>query len=162
MSFNFPEEFKLVLGGSVLPIQAANALSTGDYICCKNVQKAWAVITHQGANDTDLVLEFSEATDVAGSGAADVTKTVPNWRDNDAGTGSDTLVKQTDAATVTIDPATQNPVLVVMEWDPAKFTAGYDCIAVKGNNGHGSNNVHVLWILEMRYADNQPPSVIID
>lgn len=159
---NFPEHYKLVLGGSVLPIQAANALSTGDYICCKNVNKAWAVITHVGANDTDLTLEFSEAEDVAGTNAADVTKTFPIWRDNDSGTGSDTVSRSADAATAVIDPATQNPVLVVMEWDPAKFTAGFDCIAVKGNAGHASNNVHVLWVLEMRYQGVPFPTVITD
>ena len=162
MSFNFPEEFKVVLGGSVLPIQAANALSTGDYISMKNVNKAWAIITHVGANDTDLTLEFSEASDVAGSDAADVTKTFPIWRDNDAGTSSDTVTRSTDAATVAIDPATANPVLVIMEWDPAKHTAGLDCIAVKGNSGHGSNNVHVLWILDMRFRGVPFPSVIVD
>lgn len=160
--FNFPGEFKLVLGGSVLPIQAANALSIGDYICMKNVNKAWAVITHVGANDTDMVLKFNEATDVAGSGAADMTKTVPIWSDIDAGTGSDTLVRQTDAATYTIDPATMNPVMVVMEFDPSKFSAGFDCVALKATGGHGSNNVHVLWILEMRYKGIPFPTVITD
>jgi hypothetical protein len=157
-----PEALKPVIGGSVLPVQAANALATGDYICCKNVQKAWAIVIHQGSNDTDLTLEFSEATDVAGTSAADVTKTFPIWYDSDAGTGSDTLTRATDAATYTIDPATANPVMVIMEWDPAKFTAGYDCIAVKGNAGHASNYVVVLWLLEMRYADPSPPTVITD
>lgn len=157
-----PECFKPVLGGSVLPIQAANALSVGDYICCKHVHRAWAVITHVGGNDTDLTLEFSEATTVAGGSAQDVTATSRIWADIDAGTGSDTLVRQTDAATFAIDPATMNPCLVVMEWDPSQFSSGYDCIAVKGNSGHGSNNVHVLWFLQMRDQADPPPSVIID
>jgi len=162
MNLNFPEVFKCVLGGSVLPIQAANALSTGDYICCKHVHKAWAIITHVGSNDTDLLLEFSEATAVDGTGAADVTATFPIWRDNDAGTSSDTFTRSTDAATANIDPATQNPVLIIMEWDPAKHTAGYDCIAVKGNNGHASNNVHVLWVLLMDDHGIPFPTVITD
>jgi len=160
--FTFPEHCKLVFGGSVLPIQAANALSLGDYICCKNVQKAWAIITHVGANDTDLTLEFRQAADVADTDGVDVTKTFPIWSDVDAGTGSDTLVRQTDAATYVIDPATMNPVMVVMEWDPQKFAAGLDCIAVKGNAGHASNNVHVLWVLAMRYSGMPFPTVITD
>jgi len=160
MSFTLPENLKLAIGANTTAIVAANALSTGDYISMKNVHKAWCVVIHDGANDTDLTLEFSEATSVAGGSAADVTATFPIWLDSDAGSGSDTLVRQTDAATVTIDPATQNPVMVVMEWDPAKHTAGYDCVAIKGNNGHASNNVCALWFLETRYPADQPPTAI--
>jgi hypothetical protein len=163
--FTLPESLKIVGGGPGLgagPIVAANALGTGDFVCMKNVHKAWAVIVHQGANDTDLTVELREATDVAGGTAADVTATLPIWADVDFGTQSDALSRQTDAATYAIDPATESPIILVIEWDPAKHTAGYDCIAVKGNNGHASNNVCVLWFLETRYPADQPPTAITD
>ena len=65
MSFNFPEQLKVVLGGSNQPIAAANALSVGDYICMKNVNKAWAIVVHVGTNDTDLTVRVS----LSGTGA---------------------------------------------------------------------------------------------
>lgn len=164
MRLTLPEDLKLVLSttGASGAILAGNALSTADYVCMKNVNKAWLVLVHQGANDTDLVVSFSEATAVAGTGAAAVTATMPIWKDVDAGSASDTLSRQTDAASLTIDPATQNPVLAVFEWDPAKFSAGYDCLAVVGTGGHASNYVMAMWFLDTRYPADQPPAAITD
>jgi hypothetical protein len=160
--FSLPESLKIVLGSNGLPIVAANALSTGDYICMKGVHKAWCVVVHSGANNTDLVVSFMEATSVAGGSAAAITATMPMWKDINAGSLSDTLVRQTDAANVTIEPDLHSTQLTVFEWDPAKFSAGFDCIAVKGATGHASNNVCVLWFLDARYPADQPPAVITD
>lgn len=161
MLITVPEHFKVVGGGpSGGPIVAADALSTGDYISLANVHRATCIVVHNGANDTDLTVSFMKATDIAGSGAAAVTSTQAIWRDNDAGSQSDTLVRQTDAANAVIDPATQNPVIAVFQIDPAKLGATYDAIACKGAGGHASNDVCVLWLLEMRHAADQPPAVI--
>jgi hypothetical protein len=73
-------------------------------------------------------------------------------------------VRQTDAAAYAIDPATQNPVLLVFEWDPAKHTAGYDCITLAkgGAGGHSSNVVSAYAFLAERFPQATPPSAIID
>ena len=158
-----PEVFKFVSGGPAAgPSCAANALSTGDYVCLKNVHMAYCVVVHQGANDTDLTISFKEATAVAGTGAATISATLAFWTDDDWGSGSDTMTRQTDAANDTIDPATENPVIQVWQIDPAKLSAGYDCVACVGTNGDASNDLCVLWLLQTRYAADQPPTAITD
>ncbi len=159
-----PEHFKIVI---VAPIAAANAVAY-DTINCKNALKVWFLITHTGSNNTDMTITLNESTDVAGSTSTTVTATVPIWRDEDAGTASDALVRDaTDAATVTIDADASANQLIVIEWDPAKFTttAGgvdYDSIFFSDTGGHGSNNVTVIAIIETRYPQATPPSAIID
>jgi hypothetical protein len=155
---NFPEACKVVWVG---PGNAANALGC-DYICTKNLLKVWFLVKHKGANDTDLTLGLTEATDVAAGTNAAVTATFPIWVDADHGTSSDLLVRQTDAASYVIDPALYGNSLVVIEWDPVKHSAGYDCIAVTGTNGHGSNIVNIVAIGELKYQSASPPSIIID
>jgi len=157
-----PEAFKICCGSNGDAIVAANALSTGDYICLKNVHMAYCIVVHSGSTDTDLTVGFSEATAVAGTSAAAITATFPLWTDTDWGSASDTLTRQTDAATDAIDPATEDPVIQVWQIDPAKLSAGFDCIAVTGTNGNASNNVCVLWFLETRYPGDQPPTAITD
>ena len=155
---NFPEKYKIV---GVVNGAAANSLGC-DYICTKNLKKLWFVIRHKGANDTDLTLSLTEATDVAAGTNAAVTATFPIWVDTDHGTSSDGLVRQTDAASYVIDPALYGSSLVVIEWDPVKHTTGYDCITLTGASGHGSNVVSVFAIGELKYASASPPSVITD
>jgi len=159
MSFTLPENFKLV---RVQTAVACNAFTLSDYICCKNAHKVWFIVSHAGANDTDLTVGLTEATTVAGGSAAAVTATVPIWKDTDHGTSSDTLVRATDAATDVIDPATEGAQLMVIQWDPSKHTAGFDCIAVSGSGGHANNTVWVLALIEERYPQATPPTAITD
>jgi len=155
--FGIPENLKPVL----LFNGAANAVLC-DTISCKNAKKMWFLIFHAGANDTDLTLTLQEATDVASATNQAVTKTCPIWKDIDAGTTSDALVRQTDAASLDIDPATQNPVLAVIEWDPAKFSAGYDCIYLADAGGNAGNTIQIFAFVLPRYPQASTPSVIID
>lgn len=154
----FPETHKIVwaLNGG-----AANSF-TCDTVCCKNAKKVWFLIKHKGTTDTDLTLSLKEATDVASGTNRAVTATFPIWADVDHGTSSDTLVRQSDAASYTIDPALEGPTLVVLEWDPAKHTDGYDCVYVVGSGGNASNTVDIVAIVEMKYQQASLPSVIID
>lgn len=155
----FSERFKIV---RIQQTVAANAFTLSDYLCMKNVKRATFIVSHAGTNDTDLTVGLDEATAVAGSTHAAVTATFPIQVDIDHGITSDILVRQTDAASYAIDPATSGSAIVVMEWDPAKHTDGYDCIAVTGSGGHGSNTVTVFAILEMKYQQASLPSCIID
>lgn len=155
--------FKFPLGAvpRLLFQGAANAVVC-DVMSMKNVSRAWFLVVHSGANDTDLTLQLTEATDVAAGTNAAVTKACPIWRDNDAGTTSDTLVVQTDDDNIVIDPATQNAVVAVIEWDPAKHTDGYDCVYLADSGGHASNIVTIVGLTEMKYQQGTPPSVITD
>ena len=155
--FGIPQNLKPVL----LYNGAANAVAC-DIISCKTAKKVWFLIFHAGANDTDLTLSLEEAKEVAGSTHQAVTKTCPIWKDIDAGTTSDEMTRQTDAVSLVIDPATQNPVLAVIEWDPAKFSDGYDCIYLADALGHANNTVQIFGFILPRYKQDIPPSVIID
>jgi hypothetical protein len=155
--FGIPENLKPVL----LFTGAANAVAC-DIMSLKNAKKAWFLVLHTGANDTDLTLQLQEATLVDGVTNQAVTKACPIWRDNDAGTASDALVRQTDDDNIVIDPATEAPVLAVIEFDPAKFSSGYDCIYLADTGGHASNFCHILGFVLPRYPQATPPSVIVD
>ena len=61
-------------------------------------------------------------------------------------------MQQTDAASLTIDPdGTDSTMLFVLEWDPAKFTPGYDCLAVDGTTGDAADYVVMLAFIQERY-----------
>jgi hypothetical protein len=144
---------------------AANVVA-GDYISCKNAAGLiFFLIYHDDTgNDTDLAVSLTEATNVAAGTNAAVTATFPIWADIDCGTSSDTLERQTDAASYVINTGLTpgNNHLVVIAWDPAKHTAGYDCISVTGAGGDGSNTCTVFAIFKNKYAGNPLPSAIID
>ena len=159
MGICLPEDLKIV---RVQTVVACNAFTTSDYICDKYAHKVWFIIGHAGATDTDLTLGLREATNVAGGTSAVVATTFPIWTDIDHGVASDALVRQTDAATDVIDPAAEGAQLTVFEWDPAKHTAGYDCIAVRATGGNAANTVWVLALIWERYAQDPPPSAIVD
>lgn len=156
-SFSLVEKFKPVL----LYKGAANAVDC-DYISCKNAHKVWFFISHAGANDTDLVLTVTEASDVAGTAAATVGKSCPIYSVVST-TSTDALTREaTDGTAVTIDPATEGSQTIVIEWDPAKHAAGLDCITLADSGGHASNSVHIYAFVETRYPQAVPPTAITD
>lgn len=157
--FHFPRDVKPVL----LFQGAANAVAC-DVICTKLIKKLWFLITHTGSTDTDLTLQLQEATDVAAGTNQAVTVACPIWRDNDAGTSSDVLAAQTPDDNIVIDPATQNGVVAVIEWDPAKHdhADGFDCIYLADTGGNAANVVSIIALCQMKYQGEQPPSVIVD
>ena len=157
MALYFPQDVKPVL----LYQGAANAVAC-DYISLKNVMKFWFLVTHTGANDTDLVLTVKEATSVAGGSVQTIGRTVQIWLDADAGTTSDTLVRQTDATGYTIDPATQDGVQIVFQIDPAYLSAGFDCVNLGDSGGHASNICTIHAICEMNFQMATPLTVITD
>ena len=141
--FNVPQQLKLVncYNG------AANAVAC-DVVSMKNFVRGWFVVLHNGANDTDLTLSLYQATNVAAGTNKAVTTAQANYLDADQGTSSDILAKQADAYTITIDPATQNGVLWVLEVDPATLDLanGYDCVYLADSGGNASNVCTILFI----------------
>lgn len=135
--------------------------TNGDYVSLKNVQKAFAIFKHAGANDTDLVCKLKEATTVAGGSATDITASVRIWT-TPGTTSSDTWTRETDAATYTIDPATLGSAIVVMEVNPIILSSGFDCIQAYTTGGHASNFATAFYMLQMRYKSDSPPSAIAD
>lgn len=164
MAQTFPEKYKVVC----LYKGAANTLGAAgvtDYICCKNAHRVWFLISHNGTTDTDLTaIGLKEATLVDGVTSANVAATFPIWSISAASyLTADTWTRETDAASYTpIDPAAKGDTSLLFEWDPAKHTAGYDCIAVRCAGGDAANWVHIFAFIETRYPQDSPPSAIID
>jgi len=158
-NLTLPEAFKIVQGHE--PV-AANALGTCDYVCCKNMKKLWVILHHySGGGDTDLVLTINEATAVAGTSAAAITVACPIWYNVDTAS-ADLLTRATDAYTFTVDTGAGLDQIWIMEWDPANFSAGFDCFALASSGGNASNIVSVMYFAEYRYQSDVPVSAITD
>lgn len=155
------EKYKIV---EAITPTAANAITTAcDYVSLKNIHKAWVVVNHYSAGgDTDAVFGVREATAVAGTGVTAITTVMPGWLNTDT-SASDTLTKQTSAATYTIDTGAAKPQLLVIEVDPAILSAGFDVIqAYETGGGNAANYASVIYILEPRYPQAVPPTAITD
>ena len=159
MNFTLPESLCVV---EACRPNLQNGLDTGDAICCKNLSKVWVVLqNYSGGGDTDLVIYLYEATDVAIGTTAVITATFPIWTNLDTAT-SDQFTKQDDAANYTVDTEAADNSIVILEWDPAKFTAGYDCLYVLSTGGNVANYGSALYIGLPMYQSDNPPSIIVD
>lgn len=153
----FPEQVKPVL----LYHGAANAVDC-DVVSTKNLNKVTFMVWHYGANDTDLVLSLYESDDVAKSTTAAITKTCPIYYISAASTSADTYTRATDAYSYTIDPATQGTCILLIEFDPAKLSEGYDCVYLADSGGNASNVVTIFAMCEMKHPKLSPLTVITD
>jgi hypothetical protein len=111
-------------------------------------------------DDVDLVVTWNESTDVAGGTTSAITATCPIWYNIDTAT-ADLLTRATDAITFTINTGAGKNQLWIMEWDPAKFSAGYDCFQIR-MSGAGASIVDVLYIAEPRYQSDVNVAAITD
>lgn len=158
-NLTLPEAFKIVQAHE--PV-AADALADCDYVSCKNLKKLWAIVHHySGGGDTDLVFTINEATAVAGTGEQAITETCPIWYNLDTSL-ADLFTRATDAYTFTVDTGAGKDQIWILEWDPAKFSAGFDCFSLSSTGGNASNIVSVLYVGVPRYQSDSPPAVITD
>jgi len=163
-----PESCKIVVGAVNL---ATSSLTTGvaDLVCLKNVHRATIFVAIDCAAGGATVLQPERATDVAGTGLVDIATVVQIWINEDIAT-SDTLVRQTDATSVTLTGDT-NDKLVVFQINPATLitnTAGsaptfFDCLGIyDSSGGESTDKATVIYELWERYQQATPPSAIID
>ena len=156
---NLPEQFKIVdaSAGAV----TSNGGVTCDYVSLKNVNMAWILASFDQAVGHATVVQPQKATAVAPAGATSITVSVPNWENNATAT-LDAFTKNADATAVTLsaDVAAHQ---VLVQIDPAQLGATYDVMGCTiSNSAQATNFVSVVYLLEMRYAQALPPSVIAD
>ena len=161
---SLPEQFKIV---QVAVSQVADTV-TYDVVCCKNAHKVWFVIMQLYGGNTDITFSLTELTAVGGTTAA-VTAAFPVWYDVDvaaATTGAaatthiDALTLITSGASHIMDTGAGKSQMCIIEWDPSKHTAGYDCIQITDASGSGSNYITALAIIQERYPQASPPSAV--
>ena len=157
-NFTLPESLKIVQGHE--PSIGSTLLNTSDIISCKNLLKVWAVLSMTYVDDIDLVVTWNESTDVAGGTTSAITVVCPIWYNIDTAS-ADLLTRATDAITFTIDTGANLNQLWIMEFDPAKFTKGYDCFQIR-MSGAGASIVDVLYLGFPRYSADVLPSAITD
>ena len=157
-NLTFPEVFKIVQAHE--PAIGSALLNTSDIVSCTNLKKLGAVLSMTYVDDVDLVVTWNESTDVAGGTTAAITATCPIWYNIDTAS-ADLLARATDAITFTINTGANKNQLWIVEWDPAKFSAGYDCFQIR-MSGAGASIVDVLYIGEPRYQSDVVPTAITD
>jgi len=52
--------------------------------------------------------------------------------------------------------------MVVIEWDPALHSSGYDCIKLADSGGDASNNAAAIAVIDYRYKGTSVPVAITD
>jgi len=157
-NLTLPEAFKIIQGHE--PAVGSALLNTSDIISCKNFKKVWAVLSMTYVDDVDLVVTWNESTDVAGTGTTAITEVCPIWYNIDTAT-ADLMARATDAITFTIDTGAGKNQLWIMEWDPAKFSDGFDCFQIR-MSGAGASIVNVEYWGEPRYQSDVVPTAITD
>lgn len=155
---NLPEVLKIVNG---TPVVTTTGGVTCDYISLKNAVKVTIIVELLQAVSHATALGVNEATNVAAGSAAAVTAVQKVWKNADV-SSSDTLVRGTNAATIAATAGATNQQLV-MEFDPATLSAGFDCIAATlSDSSQATNFATVTYLIETRYPQANPPSAIID
>ncbi len=161
MDFTLPEMMPPIQGHE--PVAADALANTADVISCKNIHKLWVVLHHySGGGNTNLVVTWNEVTGVAAAGSGQaITEVCPIWSNIDTAS-ADLFTRATDAITFTVDTALGLDQIWIMEWEPAKFSAGYDCFQIRSTGGNASNIVNVMYFPWLRYMADVAPTVITD
>lgn len=154
-----PEKYKIV-DATAGPV-TTNGGVTGAYVSLKNAQMAWLVLQFTQAVGHATVVTAKEATAVAGTGVQTVANTMEIWS-NETTAASDTLVRQTAAKTYTLT-ADVKKKQVVIQFNPAALSDGFDCVGfTASDSSQATNFVSGQWIILERYAQATPPTAIAD
>lgn len=161
--------FDIIPGFQPLDLQTAR---NGDYVSLKNAAHV-TVVVYKGAgtDGDDPTFTFTQASDVAGTGAKDLAVIDEYWEKEAAtdltGTGAWTRVTQSAAATVAPgDPSAQDAAMYVFEIDADELDIanGFDCLRVAvGDTGSNAQLGCAFYILSgLRHASapqNLPNSI---
>lgn len=136
----------------------------GDYVSLKNAHMAWIMVNLQFDPGQTFAhtIQPMKATAVLPVGATAITHVAPNWANNDISV-SDTLVRGADATSYQV-PATVTNKIVLFQIDPMQLGVTYDCmgVTVDGNAKWQGNLLSITYLVEMRYGQATPPSIIVD
>lgn len=144
---------------SLGPVTTNGAVTT-DVVSLKNAIRATFVVDLTQAVGHASVISLKQATDVAGgTNAAGPVSQI--WANEDVA-ASDTLVKQTDAASYTVTNNIKKKQ-VVIEVDPAALTEGYDCVYLTvGDSSQATNFVNANVFIATNFKQATPPAAITD
>jgi hypothetical protein len=156
-----PETYPIIEGHEPA---ASNALAdTSDAIKLSNAAGCLIIVHEDFAVDANhLVLTVHEGATAAeaAAGTYPIATTFPIWANLTAQT-SDTMTRQTDAATYTINGVAGGNVIVCFYISASILTAGREWIQLGAADGDAGNIVSVLYMLDgARYQQVTPPTAI--
>jgi len=157
-----PETTPIITG--LYPCAASATGDTADAICLKNAAGVLIIAQHSGTSDNDVALTVHEGATAAEAQAGTYAVTTgaefPIWI-NTAVAASDTLVRQTDALTYTINSDLGTNQMVVFYVPASILTSGRDWISCGFDAGHADNFLCITYILDgIRYKQETPPTAI--
>lgn len=158
--FTLPQQLKVV---EALAPAADAAGRSSDIVSLKGAGKAYILVSLTQGNAATVALTPMQAQDVSGTGAKVLANAVPIWSNLDTA-ASDTLVRRADAVNYTTDAAVKNKQ-VIFEIDPAllDLNNGFDCVYFTTGASNAANITAAVFLLgDLRYAQETPPSAIID
>lgn len=145
-------------------IETADAVDdTSDWINLKDAAGCLITILHYYVADLDLVLTVHEGA--TGTGTTAISTVFPIWVNfNTASTDAavNTMVRQTDAASFTLDTGTYPYNNIIMFYiDASILTATYDWIQLGTSGGHATNYMAATYTLDLaRYKQVTPPNAL--
>jgi hypothetical protein len=158
-----PETFNILEGHE--PVESDAIAGTCNEVCLKNADGVWIIVHEDYAADaTPLVITIHLGATAAEAlaGTTVLASDFPAWLCAHGPT-TDAMVRQTDAATYTLDPgAAGNNALWAFYIPAALLAAGnYSWIQPDFAAGNNGNIASVLYILDRpRYQQETPPSAI--
>jgi hypothetical protein len=159
MAWNSLANENKLVNVSLGPVTTNGGITT-DVVSLKNAIRATFVVDLTQAVGHATVVSLKQATDVAaGTNAAGPVSQI--WMNEDVAT-SDTLVKQTDAASVTVTNNIKKKQIVI-EVDPAALTDTYDCVYLTvGDSSQATNYANANVIIRANFQRATPPAAITD
>lgn len=151
-----PEIYKIV-SGTKGPV-TTNGGVTCDYVSLKNAKRCTVIVSLSNGTGFANAITIEQATAVAPTGSTAITLVVPIWTNEAVSTTSDTLVRDTDAVSKSVNNSISDK-MVVFQIDPETLADGFDVITCKiDDSSQAANLVDVTYLLEMNYAQGTPPS----
>jgi hypothetical protein len=150
---------------AVSPVNLGSS-ANGRYVSLKNVTKAFIVAQVTVCSATAVTVAAMRATDVAGTGGVAFSTSYPLdiWYTN--GCSSDeTLTKATTEYISKAFSATTGEKQVVFEVPSVildTLNSSFDCLGVNFSNVTTDETGSAFYLLKMRYAEADTPSVMID
>jgi hypothetical protein len=154
---NFLENFTIVDGINLLGTTAA---IEGDVISLKYAQKCWIVMAFHPAA-VGVTITVQRVLTVDGVPAVLAAGTVfPVWYNVNTA-ASDAFVRGADDDHYDFVASAFNQ-LAVIEVDPSLLGAAYDCMSVVTTGYAVTDTLAVLYLVQNRYPQAIPPSMIVD
>jgi hypothetical protein len=144
------------------PAADAAGRTSAQYASLKNAKRAWIYCSITQGNAATILLTPLQATSVAGTGSKVLTKACPIYVNLDTA-ASGTWVRATDAVNYTTDAGVKLKTIVFLV-DPATLDLAnsFDCLGVSTGASNAANITSVHVIVENRYAQAVPPSLVAD